>query len=490
MVFRNLVRRRRNIALIALAALVCVAAWFFVGGQPPRLSPDELPADQPVVAADRVVIVAPHCDDETLGAGGLLHDAALAGAEVHVIMVTNGDGFRYAVEAERRTLRPPHQAYVQYAYERQQETLAAVKLLGLPPGNVTFLGYPDGGIARMWSGNWERSNPVRSQFTGLTSSPYKNSFTPGAPYAGEQLAADLAALLHQYRPTLLVFPHPNDAHPDHWAVNAFVNYVLQGLREQGDDWTSSVRQRLYLVHRGEWPNPKRLNMKMPLLPPRTLLNTQTHWLKRTLDSNTVSLKHEAILAYHSQVLWMSRYLLSFARQNELYGELAPANAPLIAGIGSGPATSLPPPGLVRATTDPASDTLARQMEPGADILFVDAGRSDTHLLLSIGMRGAVTPDVTYNVHLVPLGLSAGGARARLDLSFVPPGSLTASSPAGIATAATGAAGGKIVNILVPLSELGTPSQLYISADTSVGKLGIDRAAWTLVNLADVAPTRP
>src|SRR5882757_725225 len=45
----------------------------------------------PITADDRIVVVAPHPDDEVLGAGGLIQQARAVGAEVHVIYLTSGD---------------------------------------------------------------------------------------------------------------------------------------------------------------------------------------------------------------------------------------------------------------------------------------------------------------------------------------------------------------------------------------------------------------
>lgn len=488
------VRRRRRWFVLGAATAVALCAVLLLRDRPPKLLPDALGADVPLNAGERVVIVAPHCDDETLGAGGLLHDAVAARADVHVIMVTNGDGFRYAVEAQFKTLRPTRQNYIKFAYQRQQETLNAVHLLGLSPDRVVFLGYPDRGIAPMWSTNWAPDHPFRSRYTGLTESPYANSFTPGARYCGAQLAADLMALFERYRPTLIVFPHPNDAHPDHWAVNAFVNYVVERASERGDDWARTARLRLYLVHRGEWPNPKGLNTKLALLPPKTLVNTRTRWLVRSLADQTAELKRDAILAYHSQVALMRTYLLSFARQNELFGELDPVVLPVLAepAVGAG-ATGRPwsptalPSGMARITADPVSDTVARRIEASADVIAVDAGRSSSYLYLRIVTRGPMRPDVSYNIHLVPLGSVSSQDRPRVDLRFSPPGNLTVLSGAVQATRGFAAALASEAAVAVPLSELGSPRRLYVNVDTSIAGLGVDRAAWTLVDLGSQPP---
>ena len=39
----------------------------------------------------RVLMLAPHPDDESLGTGGLIQRATRAGGEVHVVFVTDGD---------------------------------------------------------------------------------------------------------------------------------------------------------------------------------------------------------------------------------------------------------------------------------------------------------------------------------------------------------------------------------------------------------------
>jgi hypothetical protein len=43
-------------------------------------------------ATDRLLVIAPHCDDETLGAGGTIAQARRQGLAVRVVFMTNGDG--------------------------------------------------------------------------------------------------------------------------------------------------------------------------------------------------------------------------------------------------------------------------------------------------------------------------------------------------------------------------------------------------------------
>ena len=80
-------------------------------------------------APRRVVVVAPHPDDETLGAGGLIFDLVRAGSDVSVVVVTDGAASHPEV-ADLRSIR-------------EAECSRAVAILGVttPP---EFLGFADG----------------------------------------------------------------------------------------------------------------------------------------------------------------------------------------------------------------------------------------------------------------------------------------------------------------------------------------------------------
>jgi LmbE family N-acetylglucosaminyl deacetylase len=86
----------------------------------------------------RVVMVAPHPDDEILALGATLSALHDAGRAVRVIAVTDGDASHpdsAAWPPERlRTVRPA-------------ETAEALRRLGLDPNAVVRFGLPDGGLA-------------------------------------------------------------------------------------------------------------------------------------------------------------------------------------------------------------------------------------------------------------------------------------------------------------------------------------------------------
>lgn len=86
---------------------------------------------------DRLVVASAHPDDETLGIGGLIADAAAAGLAVHVIVATAGE----ASHPRSKTWTPQ-----MLAEARQREVEAAVALLA-PGAQLTHLHHPDGGLA-------------------------------------------------------------------------------------------------------------------------------------------------------------------------------------------------------------------------------------------------------------------------------------------------------------------------------------------------------
>lgn len=93
----------------------------------PLVSVEALLDDRPLA------VLAPHPDDETLGCGALLFDAAALGTECHVICVTDGSRSH---PASRRW------PALRLAVERQAELHRAMAILA-PKARIDWLGHPD-----------------------------------------------------------------------------------------------------------------------------------------------------------------------------------------------------------------------------------------------------------------------------------------------------------------------------------------------------------
>src|SRR5438477_5708885 len=149
------------LALLILTATLCGRFLYGLHADNAAMQNVLLPPHLLPVSGSTVLVIAPHCDDETLGVGGLIADASRRGVRVSVAFVTNGDGFPMAVSREYRRFRPRPQDYRRMARQRQEEARSALAHLGVPRERIFFLGYPDRGIAELWNQYWQPDQPYR-----------------------------------------------------------------------------------------------------------------------------------------------------------------------------------------------------------------------------------------------------------------------------------------------------------------------------------------
>ncbi len=417
-----------------------------------------------------MLVLAPHCDDETLGAGGLIHAAQRAGLEVRVVIETNGDGYLFATMEDFRRIYPRASDFIRMGNVRQQESLSALRLLGVPENNVIFLSYPDRGTPELWNDHWLADDPYRSPYTESTRSPYPVTHNPDAVYAGEDLLADLLAIIESYRPDLIVYPHPDDVHPDHWGLSAFTRLALTTVGRDYPDYHPAALA--YLVHRPDFPEPGGLRMRDSLLPPEALYKIDPAWYRFDLLPDDIQLKYAAIQEYRSQLPLLRGLLVSFARTNELFAQPQPAVLPdLQTGDPDRPDTWRDAAGAAIAPVqlDPQRDFITRQVSAEADLIAVFAARtSEGTLLLCSQTRGAASPVLIYTLRANAVsdsGVFHHGARnhERPEAWHVP--KLT----------------GAYVCDQVSLAELGNPWLVFIGVDVEeVGTGILDQVAWQAV----------
>ncbi len=290
------------------AAVVALLAVLPAGARAARVRPLVLP-DRP-----RVLVVAPHPDDEVLGAGGLLHRLGRRRVPVRVVYVTNGDGWPWAVQAHFHRLDVTPADFLALGRLRRAEARAAGRRLGLDPDDVRFLGFPDGGLAALWRAYW--SHPYTSPFTRVGTPPYPRVAVPRVHYEGDDLAAVLTRVLREFRPTVVVVPHPYDTHPDHAHTCAFATEALDRLQAR-HELPRDVLVLTYLVHHDAWP-PRWDGGAAPLPPPPV---PDTRWREIVLSSEERRAKAEALAAHASQLEASADFLLRFERPNELFGRV-------------------------------------------------------------------------------------------------------------------------------------------------------------------------
>jgi LmbE family N-acetylglucosaminyl deacetylase len=74
----------------------------------------------------------------------------------------------------------------------------------------------------------------------------------------------------------------------------------------------------FLIHFGQWPIAQGSGTGSHLDPPDGFPDKKRQWISLQLTPEEMESKRKAIMAYHSQILVMGRFLLSFARSNELW----------------------------------------------------------------------------------------------------------------------------------------------------------------------------
>lgn len=421
--------------------------------------------------SDRILVFAPHCDDEVLGSAELIKKTIQAGGEVKVVLITNGDGFKDAIELDYLKINLKPVDYINFGYTRQKETITALKLLGVAEKNIDFLGYPDGGISYFWNSNWANNEAFTSSYTGTNKSPYSNSYTKNAVYSGESIVKDISSIIDEYKPTHIVFPHPNDRHPDHFATNAFVKYVLATINYLPKE------QLLYLVHQGDWPTPMKKNTNMNLVPPSKLINTGTTWYALPLNEDDINEKIMAINSYKTQTKALGILLSAFERKNELLGKYDDAKLPRLERQ-DGDINAFDGNKII---DDPLQNSITLNLNSAADISTIYAEVSkNNNLHLFIETNGNIDGEIQYNVNLF---LFNGENITRLNLE-VKSSTVTIKQVSkqsikyikGIKAQSNK----KILHITIPGDGLGDYKKIFLNASTSDEDTMMDKTAWRMI----------
>lgn len=425
---------------------------------------------------DSVMVFAPHCDDETLGCGGMLAHSVGNGADVRVVLVTNGDGFRLAAGTAFRKLRVTPEECIRLAYRRQLETLRALSRLGVAPKMVTFLGYPDRGIEPMWSKYWTSEQLYKSRATKCDRSPYTNSLTQNAPYCGESLLSDIQSTIKNHRPTDIYLPHPCDNHPDHYATYCFVAAAVEQLRAEGVE--TGMRLHTYLVHRGDWPTPKGDHSADPLSPPYALAKTKSQWRSLPLSSAVAVTKRSAIKEYKTQTAIERGFLMSFARRNEIFGAVPVRRVGRVSdGAIEVDGVADDWPNLPPAIVDAVGDYVVAGFYRGGDVRTVYLASDEKNLYVRIDCAKKLSSRITYGVNFRGLGDGGDSDQCSIAVRINKRG-----LPEGVAW---GARGGTL-EIAIPLYRLRSDRDIFLQVQTKLAKVTVDRTGWQNVEFDPIS----
>jgi LmbE family N-acetylglucosaminyl deacetylase len=267
-------------------------------------------------ANERVLVIAPHPDDESLCCAGLLQQAREAGALVGVVWITAGDGFELDALVVEHTLSPDSASMQRLGRQRLHEARAAADTLGVPRASQYVLGYPDRGLESLMGRYYQR--PYRSKYTASSTVRYADAVSPGAGYTGRNLERDLEQVLSEFRPTLVLAAAPQDLHPDHRASGELARRLLERRGQL-------ALLRYWIIHARHWPRPYGLNPDLPLAPPA--IASSLHWQSLPLSEAQRATKLAALNQHGSQMQLMAPLMKAFVRADELFAAPTRERAP-------------------------------------------------------------------------------------------------------------------------------------------------------------------
>jgi LmbE family N-acetylglucosaminyl deacetylase len=221
--------------------------------------------------SDKVLIVAPHPDDESLATGGLLQRIFAQKIPVRIVFATDGENNPWAQRywEKRWQIGPDERA--RWGRRRREEALDAIRTLGGGPDCARFLNLPDLGTTDL--------------------------LMHGAP----DLSVLIADEIRDWVPTVALIPTMHDAHPDHSALSVAFSIALDSLGGL------PIRAWEYLVHE-----------------PGVSLPYES--VKLLLSIEEVACKRRAILCHETQVALSRERFTSFAKVEEAYYPHKPVDA--------------------------------------------------------------------------------------------------------------------------------------------------------------------
>lgn len=309
--------------LLGPVALVLLVVGIAAGASAADLAPLR------VGNGERLLVVAPHPDDETLAAGGLIQRVRARGGKVQILLITAGDGWVEAVRRETGIKKPLPSQYVAYGEKRLQEIRAAALELGQTNLNLEILGFPDGGLDGLLGAHWARSEPQRSGTTGASDPPYEEARDPDLPYAGSDLREAMEQTLRDFRPTMVALPDPLDRHPDHRAAGLFTLVAIDEWSKGPGAGEAMPRLLSYLIHWPAWPpgwdaQAHLEDARAPLDLPVDFRPADAAKVSLPLNEREISRKRAALAQHKTQQEVMGRCLDAFVRRTEPFTLLSPS----------------------------------------------------------------------------------------------------------------------------------------------------------------------
>lgn len=232
---------------------------------------DGLPA---LSASTRLLVIAPHPDDETIATGVLMQQVCAAGGEVQILLLTAGDNNPWPQRWLERRWRIGAPDRQRWARRRREELLGALAALEIRLPALQTLNWPDMGVTDLLL------------------------------YSPESAVATIADAIVRFAPDLIALPDLQDRHPDHSAAHVLVRLALA-------DHAEPPALLAYLVH-GDAGS--------------------CHYLQIDPTPAQMSNKRAALQAHRSQIALSGKRLRRLTERPERYVNLRDESQPALAGL--------------------------------------------------------------------------------------------------------------------------------------------------------------
>ena len=208
----------------------------------------------------RILVMAPHEDDEMLMAGGVMNRAVANGDEVYVVYATNGD-FNG----------------VGHGKTRISDTVNALNTIGVPTEHLYFLGYADNGgmgvgaFTTAFTDSFvynlyiSEDDKLLSSRNGVTET-YGNEnvrndyhyLTTGehASYTRANFLADVKSVMESVDPTDVYMTSRYDMHYDHAYFGLFGIEAIKDIQLENEKFQPTVHEAIIHSHMTDEVYPK------------------------------------------------------------------------------------------------------------------------------------------------------------------------------------------------------------------------------------------
>lgn len=275
---------------------------------------------------NNIMIIVPHEDDEILMAAGIIEQAVKDEKRVTVVMATNGD--YEGTDLLTGSVRLP-------------ETIAGLKVLGVPEENIIFMGYADTGmeneVSFLYNLFYEKDeNKIHEghcsrETYGLETKKDFHTQIYGNPcsYTRKNFKEDLRRILSLEKPDTIFTTSVEDVHGDHSGLFLFVKEVLKEEKKNG--YQPVLYSGVAHSKAGDEVWPERSKEIIPFSCPENFDLGSLKWNERTsfpvpenMQSSDLGKNKKAVaLSKHKNALKEDavEFLYSFMKSEELFWEI-------------------------------------------------------------------------------------------------------------------------------------------------------------------------